>query len=569
MSLIRNRRVADGQREIATLSEAGLEPGHGLSGDDDPTRFTSFGARSAAGSCASSITSNSSFDERDLKQSRSWNGSCIGKLCFFFSNIVLPCLVTVQMGVLDFGYIAEFSLVWCSFFALADFLLVLHMLLYHEQAQAVQGGSLWWIVYTWLISLKSSVLYFGVLPELDRCDSASLQSNGISGSEKVCSGKTIFGISIFSANSVFTLMCLTPINYCILTFRTLRQFFPQPGQIHRRGHSQHDVTLDVMLLQDMVWHVIIDIIDIIYMLFMSTPHDKQLGLSTPSLLKTHPKELKTLQEVAGVFVFLGLFFHQQSFPKACSTAVTHNCARGRDSHVSRAETCEVGGETTDSQILPDAGVDIVGARKRSAIVSILFVDLPFFSLRTFLYVISLQGDIHRTKGSDDPGGLPTLDKWWVKNIVCMLLQAMQLRFMQQADLEQSQLVKTWSVQGSEHDISKKRYRRRWMQTENVQLRNYWQRHSQERRKDCNANNYSPDTGRESHQNDESQEQHAEEEMMESTCTQGSIPLASWKHLHKSCCCSLTLWIHALLGLMLGWFIAKSDFAAAMTHLAGQ
>mmetsp|Transcript_28713 Transcript_28713/g.60959 ORF Transcript_28713/g.60959 Transcript_28713/m.60959 type:complete len:575 (-) Transcript_28713:18-1742(-) len=350
---------------------------------------------------------------------------CTALVCLLASNFVLPIICGVQMIILDWVLWKHFGPQvwnWLWAFVLAELALVVHMLLHAVSTQAVRSGSLQWIVYSWLIAAKSGVLYFEVIPK----------SEG----------------AFFDGRRIVTVLSLTPVFYCVLTFRTLRQLFrPEDEAKHHQHHRLHPsgvrekqehVTLDVVLLTDMVWHVVIDMIDIIYMIFLSANPEN------PTYSTELKQEVATCAKFAGVFVCLGFFFHQQSFPSIGYVAMGNN------------------------EPSPEYSVDVVKARKRSAIVSILFVDLPFFIIRTYLYVVSISADaegklsevavpVNFGNSSATAWMLSTLgsetqlDKWWVKNILCMLLQAMQLRFVQQADLERSQNLRWWDVRRSGAD----------------------------------------------------------------------------------------------------------------------
>ena len=85
-------------------------------------------------------------------------------------------------------------------------------------------------------------------------------------------------------------MWLTPLFYAVLTFRTLRQLFKSDTDdaYHPRRRS-NSVTLDAALLQDMVWHTVIDMIDIVNMMFMDSAEQNE-GASTQFLSYTYPDE---------------------------------------------------------------------------------------------------------------------------------------------------------------------------------------------------------------------------------------------------------------------------------------
>ncbi|CAE7808855.1 unnamed protein product, partial [Symbiodinium sp. CCMP2456] len=163
-----------------------------------------------------------------------------------------------------------------------------------------------------------------------------------------------------------------------------------------------------------------DMIDIVNMMFLDSPESGE-GSSTRFLSQSHPDEVQQIKLAAGTFIIMALFFHQQSYPSVAYQ-----------------------GGSNKSQEL--AAPDVVKARKRSAIISILLVDLPFFTIRTYIYVLALSipdTQVVFLEGQEVPR--PQLDKWWVKNVLCMMLQAMQLRFVQQAESERSQSLRWWDL----------------------------------------------------------------------------------------------------------------------------
>ena len=61
------------------------------------------------------------------------------------------------------------------------------------------------------------------------------------------------------------------------------------------------------------------------------------------------------------------------------------------------------------------------ARKRAAIVSLFCVDIPFFTLRSYLVWITWNI------------GMPYMSPFLIKNLVCAVLQGMQMRMILQAE----------------------------------------------------------------------------------------------------------------------------------------
>merc|ERR1719454_1542804 len=109
----------------------------------------------------------------------------------------------------------------------------MHMIANYVSRQALKSSSLQWIVYCWLFSAKSLMMYYHVIPD-------SKQG--------------------YSVRSIVSLMCLTPLLYMLWTFRALRQLFRRAdndmgknkGKIdadQKRKKREH-VTLDVVLLLD-------------------------------------------------------------------------------------------------------------------------------------------------------------------------------------------------------------------------------------------------------------------------------------------------------------------------------
>jgi len=486
----------------------------------------------------------------------------VSRVCLSAASFFGPAVFGLQMIMLDL-VIADAEHTWFWLFVIVEFLLLMHMLLHGCSAsQVVRSGSLQWIIYSWLISAKSAVLYFRILPRASQAE----------------------------ANNVVTLMCLTPLFYCVVTFRTLQQVFrgsesdqaprktsQSPSQKGRWG--EHG-TLDVVLLQDMVWHVVIDMVDITSIMLLLAAPDAESGNSDAgleSLLSIYyPGELQSLCTAGGLFVVLALFFHQQSFPSIyfagsrdsdlsgvtpgklstgsfgnqasftsyesqrkaemdsddiirtsssqmrLSAAASH-AVMGQRVSMDSVQTESPSSSKYQQRQKQEYGVDVVKARKRSAIVSILLVDLPFFVIRTLIYTLSLWSLQLEASGtvpppshlvtvpvalpspvpSDGMGVLqqqttlltrpptpasgtppssssntkPRLDKWWIKNLMCLLLQAMQLRFVQQADLEQSQTLQWLSVHRSERRAARNTAKRRQSaldQEAAAQLKSTWE-----------------------------------------------------------------------------------------------
>lgn len=500
-----------------------------------------------------------SQDQEKLSKCGHCCSLCFGAISYAFyalSTFLAPAVLAVQMGSLDYVIFIKSgsNIASVIVFIIAEVGLICHMVLHGSPAQVVRSGSLQWIVYSWLISAKCGVLYYLVMP-----DGTELHSRIIS---------------------------LTPVLYCIVTFKTICHVFrgseggrnsqakrstSQPQSLRGAGGLGRDWnehgTLDVILLQDMVWHVFLDFVDITRMIDYMT-QDKL----SPVMLKRYGAQVETCSMVTGVFVILALFFHQQSFPgtiylagpdSAASAASNSEASPRRERLAGMLPELSLGtasismtmcdfrsnmthtgttGTVTepfgqaqrqqqqhqrrrDAVPAPEYRVDVVKARKRSAIVSILLVDLPFLSLRVLMYLYGYWSFVQRdeaeagekgitnhyevgvttnsTAGIDlgsgllipalfDPGGTasngasggdgtashlePQFEIFMLKNLVCLLLQAMQLRFVQQADLERSQNLKWMDVHQSEssatHSVARRRQKVKGP-VKDPSLRNAW------------------------------------------------------------------------------------------------
>jgi len=432
-----------------------------------------------------------------------------------------------------------------------------------------------------------------------------------------------------------TLLWLTPVFYTILTFRTLRELFQSDSLTRSRTDHRHSdllrdkqehTTLDVVLLTDMVWHVVIDMIDISYMMFLSNPFDRSTSIVDPGLVNERPETVETIRVCVGVFIFLGLFFHQQSFPSigymaSSSRSYASSSGSARQSQggpTSRSDPVAAAASSKQDSML-DYRVDVVKARKRSAIVSILMVDLPFLVIRTYMYILSMNtaaAQASQPTTTTPPtgrlfapglkGSSPfesfinqrQLDKFWVKNILCMLLQAMQLRFVQQADLERSQSLRWWDLRRSSSDTASFGARRRRSEHDR-QLRRKWQEMDRGKleaaMQDTGGFGMEEVAEQQSDGFGEEQPNHAAsssdnrmpldaraEAAVGGGASSGECPDpgddpsggTAGRHCwrlpcccrRRPLCCSYGILAHVLMGSVLGWLIAKVDFNQALTDL---
>ncbi|CAE8588685.1 unnamed protein product, partial [Polarella glacialis] len=87
--------------------------------------------------------------------------------CFTASNVALPCLLLLQMAALNI-VIIEFhgwrAFDWLWIFVLIELALLLNLAIQGGPREVARSGSLQWIVYCWVFSMKSGIIFFTVLP---------------------------------------------------------------------------------------------------------------------------------------------------------------------------------------------------------------------------------------------------------------------------------------------------------------------------------------------------------------------------------------------------------------------
>jgi hypothetical protein len=169
-------------------------------------------------------------------------------------------------------------------------------------------------------------------------------------------------------------------------------------------------------------------------------------------------------------------------------------------------------------------VEVVKARKRSAIISLLLVDLPFLAIRSSMYVLQWSAEqgnavtaeaalaAERVASQESqavdlllnanrsavllpatslggPGqgcssnttttqGVyesmePMMQTMILKNIFCILLQAMMLRFVQQADLERARKIK-WMDVYKHNDFASRNVEMQKRRSQNRVLQQIWE-----------------------------------------------------------------------------------------------
>ncbi|CAD7941936.1 unnamed protein product [Amoebophrya sp. A120] len=321
-------------------------------------------------------------------------------------------------------------------FVVFDTLLFLHILF--SRGTVSRNGSFQWICYCWINAPKYTLFYFVIMPSLR-------------------SKQGVFGPQVMTYS-----VANFAIIYALLMFRSFTEL-----------HVGRKITIDTMMHTDMAWHCTVDFVDVIHMfdfapgqrgnsaIQVQRPYgqaplaeDEAVGMELDTFYGIPTGQAQAMSTAAGIFICCALFFHQQSFPgtpwrqdpseelyrAATRTARSGGAAPGSLARPgglvasAAANATKTVGKAKRGLFAPGPlsqvhGVNMMKARKRSALVSILFVDLPFLILRGLHYYLS-------------PEETRSIETLTLKNLVCLILQAVALQAVQQVELQSSALVES-------------------------------------------------------------------------------------------------------------------------------
>ncbi|CAD7963699.1 unnamed protein product [Amoebophrya sp. A120] len=204
------------------------------------------------------------------------------------SYLVSVIAIGFQSWVLNFvffyyyitedGVIALFLVEGCQ---------LLYMLHNYSAEKAAKMGAVIWISYSWLMAGKFVVLYLKVLPHVD-----------------AIAGTTADAYAwLRTPASLSVSLYLVSVVYIALMFRAQKALF---------GHFHGMPTPDIIMHQDMVWHVALDIVDVVNMVKYSRLQD---FLDVDIVLENW-EALNVFRRLSPLFIFLSLLAHAQSFPGA-------------------------------------------------------------------------------------------------------------------------------------------------------------------------------------------------------------------------------------------------------------
>lgn len=202
------------------------------------------------------------------------------------------CLViqSIAMDLFLWKYLSADVLVTL----LAEIPLLLHMAWYWKQETAANGTPTQWLVYSWVHGAKVLVLYCKVMPRLPTPTTEIFSvTAGID--------YRAYIDEFYSSTVLANLLLITPMFYTLLMFRTGMSIF---------GKSIHRISADLIMHYDMLWHVVIDMVDMVDM-FQYARLPEWIG---DGIVQTQSEGLVLIQNIVPFWLFLAIVLHGQSLP---------------------------------------------------------------------------------------------------------------------------------------------------------------------------------------------------------------------------------------------------------------
>ncbi|CAK9107579.1 unnamed protein product [Durusdinium trenchii] len=136
-----------------------------------------------------------------------------------------------------------------------DVPLLLHLAWFWRVECAYRAAPTQWFCYSWVHAAKVVVLFCRVMPRLASA-TPSVSEEFLRGSD--FSINASYFQDLFSPTMLANLLLITPVFYALLMFRASKAIF---GSLSKR------VTVDLIMQYDMLWHVVIDMVDQVDMFY--------------------------------------------------------------------------------------------------------------------------------------------------------------------------------------------------------------------------------------------------------------------------------------------------------------
>ncbi|CAE7667900.1 ofd1 [Symbiodinium pilosum] len=210
---------------------------------------------------------------------------------------------------------------------------------------------------------------------------------------------------LYSPTMLANLLLITPVFYSLMMFRTSKAIF---GSLSKR------VTVDLIMHYDMLWRVVIDMVDQVDMFYYA----RLAEWVGKDALDKHRQSLVLIQTERYEFADDNLGASQAALPRQAVTFASdiRGFAASADAFSERPDTTEFYAWDLVAVCSCQAIINLIQrqnviiARKRSAIASIFLIDVPFLTIRVWLWTL-LQHTYFPGLG--------------VKNGLCIVLSVMQ------------------------------------------------------------------------------------------------------------------------------------------------
>lgn len=179
---------------------------------------------------------------------------------------------------------------------LVDGPLLIHLAWFWREQSAHRAAPTQWFCYCWVHAAKVVILYCRVMPRLP---STVTPEAALKGTD--FSLDSVYFENLYSPTVLANLLLITPVFYALLMFRTSKAIF---GSLSKR------VTVDLIMHYDMLWHVVIDMVDQVDMFYYA----RLAEWVGKDALDNHRNSLVLIQTVVPFLLFFSIVLQAQAFP---------------------------------------------------------------------------------------------------------------------------------------------------------------------------------------------------------------------------------------------------------------
>lgn len=177
-----------------------------------------------------------------------------------------------------------------------DVPLLIHLAWFWREQSAHRAAPTQWFGYCWVHAAKVVVLYCRVMPRLP---STVTPEAALKGTD--FSFDSVYFENLYSPTVLANLLLITPVFYALLMFRTSKAIF---GSLSKR------VTVDLIMHYDMLWHVVIDMVDQVDMFYYA----RLAEWVGKDALDNHRNSLVMIQTVVPFLLFFSIVLQAQALP---------------------------------------------------------------------------------------------------------------------------------------------------------------------------------------------------------------------------------------------------------------